>query len=117
MKNVHYRKPRANFRRVLRPKDLEQLGISGVKETLIWETSNRFTVVLNNKVSESLVEKLPTEFKMTDAEGDDEIPEVPELLTSLAESASSDPEGSVNESEGLQDAGIEESPPTKTRRR
>lgn len=94
MKSVRYMYPRANFRRVLRPTDLERLGMINVKETLVWEPENGFTIVMNNKLSDSLVDKLPSEFIALDADGDDEAPVVLEPMTSIAQSTSGNPAGS-----------------------
>lgn len=70
MKSVHYTRPRPGFSRVLRPIDLASLGIQS-KENLEWSGANNFCLVLNNKLSESLVEKLPAEFVMVDVDGDE----------------------------------------------
>lgn len=108
MKAVRFNRPRANFRRILRPHDLEALGISS-KETLVWNPENNFTIVMNNKLSESLVGKLPGEFTMSDTEGDDEDPEVLDPMTSLAQSGSGHPEGSADESKDDPDDDDDES--------
>lgn len=97
MKRVRYARPRANFVRRLRPIDLRQLGIDH-NEELVWNQANRFEIVLSNKVSESLVARLPDEFILFEAGGEDEAPEVKEPMTSIAESASVDSEGVPDES-------------------
>jgi hypothetical protein len=116
MKNVHYLRPRANYRRILRPADMEWLGLE-TKENLVWEPENHFVVKLNNKLSDSLVEKFPDEFMAVATEEDDEIPEVPEPLTSLAQSASGAPEQDPNDSEVASDDADESSPPKASRKR
>lgn len=70
MKTVSYKRPRKNFTRTLRPIDLARLGIQS-KETLVWSGENQFSLVLNNRLSDSLVAKLPAEFSAVDAEGDE----------------------------------------------
>lgn len=92
MKNVQYARPKKDFSRVLRPIDLASLGIQS-KETLVWSEQNRFCLVLNNKLSESLAEKLPNDFLITDAEGDEPDIEISDPLTSLQS-----PQGVVNDS-------------------
>lgn len=94
MKNVHYIKPKANFVRTLRPQDLASLGIDA-KETLVWSPENNFRLTLNNKVSESLVAKLPAEFRAIDVDGDDEPVEVVDPMTTIQS-----PQAVVNDSEG-----------------
>lgn len=97
MKNVHYIKRKPNFVRTLRPVDLASLGIQ-TKETLVWSADNNFCLTLNNKLSESLVDKLPSEFKLTDAPDDEfEAPEVIDPLVTLQS-----PQAVVNDSEGEQ---------------
>lgn len=82
MKNVHYLKPKPNFVRTLRPIDLASLGID-TKETLVWSAGNNFCMTLSNKLSESLVEKLPTEFRAVDIDDDDELVEVSDPMTTI----------------------------------
>lgn len=94
MKNVHYLNPMPDFIRILRPIDLASLGIH-TKETLVWSPDNNFCVTLNNKVSDSLVDKLPTEFRAIDVDGDEPDDEIDDPLTSLQS-----PQGSVNDLEG-----------------
>lgn len=90
MKLVRYRRPRAGFSRVLRVKDLDQLGIKHKGEDLVWNKDNNFQVVMNNQMSESLVEKLPGEFSAMDTDEADEAPEVPEPLTHFTPNDQSD---------------------------
>lgn len=97
MKTVRYARPRANFVRRMRPIDLQRLGIDH-KEELVWSQANQFQIVLSNKLSESLVAKLPGEFILFEAGGEDEAPEVKEPMTSIAESASVDSEDDPDES-------------------
>lgn len=96
MKSVHYLHPRANFTRSLRVKDLDALGIE-VKEDLVFEPKNKFTIVLSNKTSDSLVAALPKEFKAYPADGDDESPEVLEPLTALHPSSSTEIDSSSSD--------------------
>lgn len=99
MKAVRYARPRPNFRRTLRPRDLDMLGLENKGETLVWSPENKFTIVMSNKASESLVAKLPGEFILFDAEGDDEPEEVLDPMTSLASTQSSSPEEQPDESQ------------------
>lgn len=82
MKNVHYTKPKPNFVRTLRPIDLASLGIQS-KETLVWSAGNQFCLTLSNKLSDSLAEKLPTEFRVVDSDQDDEPVEVIDPMTTI----------------------------------
>lgn len=100
MRRVRYIKVRANFTRTLRVKDLEMLGIPHLNKPLSFHSGNQFTLVMSNKMAESLVAKLPKEFMMFDPEGDDETPEVLEPLTSLMPSINSKPEESSDDSLG-----------------
>lgn len=93
MKRVRYARPRPGYKRTLRTKDLDQLGIEHKNEDLTWSPENRFEVVLSNKMSESLVAKLPGEFVLFDTDGEDEAPEVEERMTSLADSITRSGEG------------------------
>jgi hypothetical protein len=100
MKAVRYLHPQAGAVRVLRTKDLDQLGIKHKDEDLVWNQENNFTIVMNNHMSDSLVEMLPTEFVAMDTDEADEAPEVPEPMTSLAPSGTESdmgfPESSVS---------------------
>jgi hypothetical protein len=82
MKKVHYTKPKPNFVRTLRPVDLASLGIQS-KETLVWSAGNQFCLTLNNKLSDSLAEKLPAEFRVVDIDEDDEPVEVIDPMTTI----------------------------------
>lgn len=93
MKTVHYTKPKKDFVRTLRPIDLASLGIQS-KETLVWSEQNNFCLLLSDELSDSLVEKLPTELKAVDAEGDEPL----EVDDSNATSQL--PEEIVDDSEG-----------------
>jgi hypothetical protein len=98
MKAVRHRNPRAGYIRILRTSDLDALGIKHKGQDLVWNQDNNFTIVMNNQMSDSLVERLPTEFIAMDAEEADEASEVPDPMTSLAsslpEASESDPESS-----------------------
>ena len=100
MKSVRYRKARSGVVRILRTQDLDRLGIKHKGQDLTWNQANNFTVVMNNQMSDSLVEKLPGDFDASDAEGEDETPEVQEVMTSLASSGTGSdmdlPESSVS---------------------
>jgi len=84
MKAVQYANPRAGYVRILRTTDLDSLGIQHKGEDLIWNKENNFTIVMNNQMSDSLVERLPTEFIATDTGEADEADPIPEVMTSLA---------------------------------
>ena len=99
MKRLRYARPRANFVRVIRVKDMDRLGISHKGEDLVFSTDNGFEIVMSNKMSESLVDKFPGEFLVFDSDAEDEPVEVPEPMTSLAQSASSDPQGEPESSQ------------------
>lgn len=103
MKRVRYARPRANFERILRVSDLDALGVPHKGEPLVWNQANGFEIVMSNKMSESLVDKLPKEFILFDTDGEDEAPEVLEPMTSLAQSASDEPEELPDESESAGD--------------
>jgi len=96
MKNVHFVRAKKDFVRILRPIDLASLGIQA-KETLVWSEQNKFCLVLNNKLSDSLVEKLPEDFLATDAEGDEPDDEISDPLVTLQS-----PQGIVNDSEDVE---------------
>ena len=89
MKRVRYARPRPNFTRTFRVKDLDQLGIPHFDEPISFHSGNRFEVVMSNRMSESFVAKLPNEFILFDVDGDDEAPEVLNQMTSITPSASS----------------------------
>ena len=98
MKNVHYAKPKPNFVRTLRPVDLASLGID-TKETLVWSAGNNFCMTLSNKLSDSLVAKLPTEFRVVDIDDDDETVAVIDPMTTILtpQAVSDDSEGEEND--------------------
>jgi hypothetical protein len=96
MKTVSYKRPRKNFRRTLRPIDLASLGIQ-TKETLVWSGENQFSLVLNNKLSESLVAKLPNEFSMVDADGDEPDADDDESSEDQSEESPSDSDDDGND--------------------
>jgi len=91
MKNVRLKKARSNYRRVLRAKDLDARGVKHKGSDLVWSPENNFTIEMTNQMSDSLVAAFPDEFVTSDADGDDESPDVQDAMTSLA----SGPEGSV----------------------
>lgn len=62
---IRLKRPRPNFRRVLRPQDYQQLGIL-CTETHAWETANKFTVNMSDAVGDPLVAALPDEFLRLD---------------------------------------------------
>ena len=99
MKSVRYLKARSGVVRILRTKDLDRLDIKHKGQDLVWNKDNNFTIVMNNQMSDSLVEKLPGDFVASDADGEDETPEVQEVMTSLASSGTGSdmglPESSV----------------------
>lgn len=87
MKTVRWARPAANKRRILRVQDLVMLGIPDVSKTdLVWDKDNKFEIVMSNKASDSLAAKLPTEFVIFDAGGedDDESDPILEPLTTIA---------------------------------
>lgn len=98
MKHVHYIKPKPNFVRTLRPVDLASLGIQS-KETLEWSPQNSFCLTLANKLSDSLVDKLPKEFRAVDIDDDDEPVEVIDPMTTIQtpQAVSDDSEGDEND--------------------
>lgn len=98
MRSVRYTKNnRSSHKRTLRSSDFVLLGIDGVDHDVTWSAENGFTVVMNNKVSDSLVEALPNEFAIV---GEDEPdPVVLDPMTSLASSASLSPEESLDSSQ------------------
>jgi hypothetical protein len=100
MKTVRYARPRPNFSRTFRVKDMDRLGIPHLGQPISFNMGNQFQVVMSNKMSESFVAKLPGEFILFDIKGNDEAPEVLEPLTSLTPSASSNPQESLFDSEG-----------------
>jgi len=96
MKSVRYI---LGHTRILRASDLDALGIKHKDEELVWNKENNFTVVMNNQTSDSLVERLPTEFVIVDEEEADETSDESSLATSPSsshpEASQSDPESSV----------------------
>ena len=56
---IHMRK---GFKRTLRPKDLDQLGVPHEGVALSWSAENQFTIVMSDEMSDSLVAALPKEF-------------------------------------------------------
>lgn len=111
MKSVTYLHGRAKFRRVLRPMDLDRLGVPHKGEDLVFEPGNKFTIVMNNKASDSLVEAFPNDFKAYPVDGDDEAPEVEVLepLTSLHASSATEPDESADDSEESGDDDVKSS--------
>lgn len=97
MKRVMTKKRGAEYIRILRTTDLDRLGIKHKGENLVWNRENNFTLEMSNQMSDSLVEKLPNDFIVSDADGEDEVPEVKDPMTSLASSAGL-AEGSPDES-------------------
>lgn len=91
MRSVRYSNPRAGYQRILRTSDLEALGVKHRGEDLVWNTENNFTVVMSNQMSDSLVERLPTEFVAEDA---DEADDATSTAQSHPEASQSDPESS-----------------------
>jgi hypothetical protein len=96
MKNVIWNGAAAGSARVLRVKDLDALDIKHKDEDLVWNQANNFTLEMSNQMSDSLVEKLPGEFRVT--EGTDEVPEIQDPMTSFAASSTGSDEGSPDES-------------------
>lgn len=92
MKEVRYIRVKPNFRRIMRVKDFVALGIDPPASDQMWSAQNRFTVVMSNELSDSLVAKLPAEFMIMNELGDDDAP--------IDESASSDPQEQSDASEG-----------------
>jgi hypothetical protein len=117
MKRVRYARPRANFIRTLRVKDLDQLGIDHKGEDLVWDKDNGFEIVMSNKMSDSLVEKLPNEFILFDSDAEDEPVEVLDPMTSLASQQSELPEEEPESSESDPDDGASSSTRTSSRKR
>jgi len=111
MKSVTYIRGRAKFRRVLRPSDLDRLGVPHKDEDLVFSPENKFTIVMNNKMSDSLVAAFPDDFKAYSVDGDDEEPEieVKEPLTSLTASSAQDPDESADDSEESGDDDVKSS--------
>jgi len=105
MKAVRYANPRSGYVRILRTTDLDSLGIKHKGEDLVWSKENNFTIVMNNQMSDSLVERLPTEFIAVDAEEADEADPVLEAMTSLAQSH---PVSSESAPEASEDSGDDE---------
>jgi hypothetical protein len=97
MKRVRSKKARAGFTRILRTKDLDRLGIKHKGEDLVWSPENKHTLVMSDQLSDSLVEKLPTEFIVTDVKEDETPKPLPQLtlLESPAGSVQDAPESSV----------------------
>lgn len=104
MKRVRYARPRANFTRGIRVKDMDRLGIEHKGEDLMFSQANGFEIVMSNKMSESLVDKFPGEFLVFDSDAEDEPVTVPEPMTSLAQSASDAPQDAPDASEESGDA-------------
>jgi hypothetical protein len=92
MKAVRYVENRAGYVRILRTSDLDSLGIKHHGEDLVWNQENNFTIVMNNQMSDSLVERLPTEFVAEDA---DEADDATSTAQSHPKASQSDPESSV----------------------
>lgn len=90
MRTVHLRRARANFRRVLRPEDLERVGIEDKVHkgrVLVWDKDNKFSVEMTNQLSDSLVAAFPNEFKAIGDGDDDDVPEVKEPMTATTRSS------------------------------
>lgn len=96
MYNVHYKYPRPDFNRVLRPQDLATLGIE-TKEILVWSTENNFQLTLNNKLSESLVAKLPDDFYLSNRQDDEPAPIVDDLDAGSPEEIVNDSQSDEND--------------------
>jgi hypothetical protein len=96
MPAVRYIRIRKGFKRTLRVKDLEQLGIPHEGQPLSWGVHNGFTIVMSKEMSDSLVAKLPNEFIALPVKGEDESPST----DSVDDSESDDPQESVVDSEG-----------------
>lgn len=95
MTTVRYARPKRNFERVLRVKDLDRLGILHAGQPLVWNDANGFQIEMSDEMSDSLVEKLPTEFIVFKPRQKDEI----HLDASASdESASADSVGSADAS-------------------
>ena len=58
---IQWQAPRPTYRRVLRVKDLAQLGIESEVD-FVFEKANRFTLEASDRACETLVSKLPGEF-------------------------------------------------------
>ena len=116
MKRVRYINGRKDFRRILRPMDLQRMGIDHNHE-LCWETSNRFEIVLSNKVSDSLAARLPGEFILFEADGEDEAPAVEVLTNSVDDSAQVESESTPNKSVGDEKSPDESSTAKSSRNR
>jgi len=102
--------------RILRPVDLDRLGIKTHKgEDLVWNPENRYTIVMSNQLSDSLVDKLPNEFAAYDAEGADESLDVEVAATSLDASNAGSDEGSPDESESSGDDEEQSTPESKAK--
>ena len=100
MKHVRYTEPKPNFTRTMRIQDFVSLGIPAPPADAVWSTANGFTVVMSNKVSDSLVAKLPEDFMIMKELGDDEILSNDVMVTSSDQSASVDPKKSSDDSQG-----------------
>lgn len=61
MKNCHYLKGRPKYSRVLRPQDLVSLELTSPvpTENLVWSPENKFTLVLEADLSDSIAAKFP----------------------------------------------------------
>jgi hypothetical protein len=98
MKSVRYTKGSKGIIRVMRPQDLDRLHVPHDGEDLVWNQANNFTIVMNNRMSDSLVERLPTEFVAEDADEAD----------NATSTAQSNPEASQSAPEASEDSGDEE---------
>ena len=56
---IHIRK---GYKRTLRVRDLDQLGIPHQGQPLSWGPENGFTIVMSDEMSDSLIAALPKEF-------------------------------------------------------
>lgn len=110
MKNVRWIPGRRGTARLLTPKDLDRLEIKHNDKDLVWNQANNFTLEMSNQMSDSLVEKLPTEFSATG--GDDESPPA----NSLDDSSSGSSEGSPDESVPSGDDDAQASTPKRRRK-
>lgn len=112
MKTVRWARPAANKRRILRVQDLVQLGVEHKGEDLTWSKDNKFEIVMTNRMSDSLVGKLPGEFVVFDIEGEagDEPVEILEPLTTLtppqSELADASDDQASDESQGSLDLSV-----------
>jgi hypothetical protein len=109
MGKVRYLPKRETHRRILRPNDLNNLGIYDYVEDVIFSRDNEFTVEMPDDACETLVAKLPTEFALITSPDEpvlevvpdvgSEPPEEPSDQQDADRSGEDEPEGSSSESD------------------